>query len=118
MYSMDDNSYVKDRGAWLGGNRASDLLLSAPAGRVVHARFEAGLAAVHLRLTGSWGARDVTLEPRASATVTLGEAPGPHPIVLRVTVQGGFPARDLGDRSDSRTFGAWVTFDASPAADR
>jgi len=117
IYSMDDNSYVESMGAWIGGNRTTDLLVAAPATTAVSARLEAGLAAVHLRLEGGWGARDLSLEPHAITLVPLDRA-ADAPVRLRVIVQGGFPARDLGDPADSRTFGVWITFDARPTAVR
>lgn len=116
MYSMDDNSYVEGAGAWIGGDRASEMLLTAPPDALVSARLEAGPAPVRVRLDGGWGTRQLTLDPNAKTVVPLAVADAP--MGLRVTVDGGFPARDLGNSSDLRLLGVWIGFEAQPAAPR
>lgn len=116
MYSMDDSSYVENMGAWIGGDRATEMLLTvAPAARL-SARLEAGPARVQVRLDGEWGTRQLTLDPHVSAVVPLSVAE--TAIRMRVTVEGSFPARDLGNPGDSRLLGVWIGFDAQPAPPR
>lgn len=114
VYSMDDDSYVESMGAWTGGDRETNFLISPSRPGLVVVRLEAGPAAIDVQLAGQWGKRALRLEPHASTVVPLAVAEARTAVDLRASVTGGFPASLLGQPSDSRSLGVWIEFDVTP----
>ena len=75
---------------------------------------QAGPVPVEVGLTTSSRAERFALSAGGHSHVRL-EAPSTDPVVdLGVAVRGGFPAAALGNATDSRSLGVWLSFSPAP----